>query len=59
MITERKFYIYRKTLYIIDNCRIDEEDPTRITVEICLNKHRQLLEDLMNSFFTKKLVQEK
>ena len=54
MITQRKFYIYRKILYIIDNCRIVEEDSTGITVEICLNKHRELLEDLTNSFFTKK-----
>ena len=54
MITQRKFYIYRKILYIIDNCCIVEEDSTGITVEICLNKHRELLEDLTNSFFTKK-----
>ena len=40
------------------NCRIVEEDSTGITVEICLNEHRELLEDLMNSFFTKKLVQD-
>ena len=53
MIAERKFYIYHKILYIIDNCRIVEEDSIRITVEICLNKHRELLEDLTNSFFTK------
>ena len=55
MITQRKFYIYRKILYIVDNCRIVEEYSTGITVEICLNKHRKLLEDLANSFFTKKI----
>ena len=59
MITERKFYIYRKILYIIDDCRKVEEDSTRITIETCLNEHRELLEDLTNSFFTKKLVHEK
>ena len=58
MITQRKFYIFRKTLYIVDNCHIVEEDSTGITVEICLNEHRELLEDLTNSFFTKKLVQD-
>ena len=41
-------------LYIVDNCRIVEEDLTVITVKICLNEHRELLEDLSNSFFTKK-----
>ena len=59
MITERKFYIYRKILYIIDDCHKVEEDSTRITIETCLNEHRELLEDLTNSFFTKKLVHEK
>ena len=58
MITQRRFYIYRKILYIVDNCHIVEEDSTGITVEICLNEHRELLEDLTNSFFTKKLVQD-
>ena len=57
MITQRKFYIYCKTFYIVDNCCIVEEDSTGITVEICLNEHRKLLEDLTNSFFTKKIVQ--
>ena len=55
VITQRKFYIFRAILYIVDNCRIVEEDPTGITVEICLNEHRELLEDLTNSFFTKKI----
>ena len=54
MVAQKKFYIYRKTFYIVNNCRIVEEDLTRITVEICLNEHRKLLEDLTNSFFTKK-----
>ena len=59
VITQRKFYIYCKILYIIDNCHIVEEDSTGITVEICLNEHRELLRNLTNSFFTKKIVQEK
>ena len=32
MITKRKFYIYHTILYIIENCRIVEEDSTGITV---------------------------
>ena len=43
VITKRKFYIYRTILYIIDNCRIVKEDSTGITVEICLDEHRDLL----------------
>ena len=33
VITQRKFYVYCKILYIIDNCCIVEEDSTEITVE--------------------------
>ena len=50
-----KLYIYRTILYIIDNCRKVEEDSTGITVETCLDEHRNLLEDLTNNIFTKKI----
>ena len=59
MIIKRKFYIYRTILYIIDNCRIVEEDSTGITVEIFLDKHRDLLKDLTENFFTKKITTRK
>ena len=53
VIEERKFIIYRKILYMIDNCRIIEEDSSGIIIEIDLLEHRKLLEDLTNSFFYK------
>ena len=55
VITKRKFYIYRTILYIIGNCHIVEEDSTGITVEICLDEHRDLLKDLTENVFTKKI----
>ena len=55
VIKQREFYVYCKILYMIDNCSIIEEDSTGITVEICLEEHRELLEDLTKSFFTKKI----
>ena len=54
VITQREFYVYRKILYMIDNCRIIEEDSTGIMVEICLEEHRELLEDLTKFFLQKK-----
>ena len=54
MIHKRNYIIYRKVWYMIHNCQIIEEDSTGITVEIDLLEHHKLLEDLMNSFFTKK-----
>ena len=54
VITKKKLYIYRTTLYIFDNCHIVKEDSTGITVEICLDEHRDLLKDLTENLFTKK-----
>ena len=59
VITKRKFYIYRTILYIIDNYRIIKQDSKGITVEICLDEHRQLLEDLTKNFFMKKIKTRK
>ena len=55
VIEERKFIIYKKILYMIDNCRIVEEDSSGINIEIDLFEHNKLLEDLTRYFFTKKL----
>ena len=58
VITQREFYVYCKILYMIDNCHIIEEDSTGITVKICLEEHREPLEDLIKNFLQKKLVQD-
>ena len=42
VIEERNFIIYRKILYMINNCQIIEEDSTGITAEIDLLEHRKL-----------------
>ena len=55
VIEERKFIIYKKILYMIDNCRIVEEDSSGINIEIDLFEHNKLLEDLTRYFFPKKL----
>ena len=55
VITKREYFVYRKILYIINNCRVAEEDSGSITVEIHLVEHRYLLEDITKKFFTKKL----
>ena len=59
MSQERKFIIYRKILCMIENCQITEQDSTGIIIEIDLIEHRKLLEDLTNSFFTKKISTRK
>ena len=47
VIEERKFIIYRKILYMIDNFRIVDEDSSGITTEIDLLQHYKLLDDLV------------
>ena len=47
VIEERKFIIYRKILYMIDNFRIADEDSSGITTEIDLLQHYKLLDDLV------------
>ena len=59
VIEEKEYNIYKKILYIIDNCKIVQEDLTRIIVEIDLFEHKKLLEDLTNKFFKKKLGNRK
>ena len=59
VIEEREFIIYRKILYMVNNCQIVEEDSTGITIAIDLLQHRKLLDDLVNSFFTKKISTRK
>ena len=59
VINNREFLIYRKLLYIIDNCQIVEEDSSGITIEIDILEHLKLLDDLANKFFTKKFSTRK
>ena len=55
VIEKRDFIIYKQILYMVDNCRIVEENSSGITVEIDLFEHRKLLEDLTYKLFTKKI----
>ena len=55
VIKKRDFPIYKQILYMVDNCRIVQEDSSWITVEIYLFEHGKLLQDLTNKFFRKKL----
>ena len=59
VIEKRDFTIYKLILYMIDNCRVVDEDSAGIIVEIDLLEHPTLLEDLTNKFFSKKLDSRK
>ena len=59
VINKREYYVYKVILYIINNCRVIEEDSGSITVEIDLLEHDHLLQDITGKFFTKKLKTRK
>ena len=58
VIDKRDFAIYKQILYMIDNCRVIEEDSVWIIIEIDLLEHATLLEDLTNKFFQRNWVAE-
>lgn len=58
VITKKKNFVYRKTFYMVGNCRNVSEDSSSITIETDLIEHNTLLEDVTKLFFTKILVHE-
>ena len=58
VIDKRDFSIYKQILYMIDNCRVIEEDSVWIIIEIDSLEHATLLEDLTNKFFQRNWVAE-
>ena len=55
VIDQRDYYVYREILKIVENCRIIHDDNTGLTVEIDLDIHKKLLDDIGNRFFIKKI----
>ena len=50
VITKKEYFVYQMILYIIDKCRVVQEDSGSITVEINLVEHNHLLEDIRRNF---------
>ena len=44
VIEKKDFTVYKQILYMIDKCKITEEDSVGIVIEINLSEHRTLLE---------------
>lgn len=59
VITKKEYFVYRIILYLINNCRVVQEDSGRITVEIDLITHNHLLEDITKKHVTKKISTRK
>ena len=59
VINKKEYYVYKAILYIIDNCRVIEEDSGSITVKNDLLEHDHLLQDITGKCFTKKIKTRK
>ena len=57
-VINKRDYIYKQILYMIDNCRIISEDSCGITVVIDLYENT-LLENITKKFFIKKISTRK
>ena len=57
-VINKRDYIYKQILYMIDNCRIVSEDSCGLTVEIDLYENT-LLENITKKFFIKKISTRK
>ena len=57
-VINKRDYIYKQILYMIDNCRIISEDSCGITVVIDLYENT-LLENITKKFFIKKISKRK
>ena len=59
VISQKDYYVYKEILKIVENCQIIHDDNTGLTIEIDLDTHRKLLDDIGNRFFIKKYEQGK
>ena len=55
VISQKDYYVYKEILKIVENCQIIHDDNTGLTIEIDLDTHRKLLDDIGNRFFIKKI----
>ena len=59
VIYQKEYFIYRKILLILENCRIINENLLSITAKIDSEEYRDLLEDITNKYFTKIIDRKK
>ena len=53
VINQKEYYIYKEIFTLLENCRIVTENSYSITIEICSEEYRHLLEDISKKCFIK------
>ena len=52
-INKKEFFLYKQILLLLENCKIVEENSSSLTVEICSEQYRHLLDDISKKFLIK------
>ena len=53
VINQKEYYIYKEIFTLLENCRIVTENSYSITIEICSEEYRHLLEYISKKCFIK------
>ena len=59
VIDKNKYVIYEQIFNLIENCQIINDGNYGLFIEIISEKNKHLLDDLTNTFFTRKLGQRR
>ena len=59
VINQKEHFIYKEFFTLLENCRIVTENSHSITIEICSEEYRHLLEDISKKFFFKIIKRRK
>ena len=59
VIDQKDYYVWKEIRKIVENCRIIHDDNTGLNFEIDLDVHWNLLDDIGNRFFIKKIRTKK
>ena len=59
VINQREYVIYKEIFTLLENCRIVTENSHSITIEICSEEYRYLLENISKKIFIKTIKKRK
>ena len=52
-VNKNEYYMYRQIFLLLENRKIVEENSIVLTIEICLEEHKHLLDDISKKFLIK------
>ena len=53
VINQKEYVIYKEIFTLLENCRIATENSHSVTIEICSEEYKYLLEDISKKEFIK------